>query len=48
MTIEELKELINKGEKVDVEFKKSENDLNKGIYQSYKIIFGRNAGLRGG
>ena len=29
MTIEEIKELINSGEKIDVEFKKSQNELNK-------------------
>ena len=34
MTIKELKELIFKGEKIDAEFKKSENDLNKDIYES--------------
>ena len=34
MTIEELKQLISMGEKIDVEFKKSENDLNKDVYQS--------------
>ena len=44
MTIEELKDLINKGEKIDVEFKKSENDLNKDIYQSVCSFNNRNGG----
>ena len=34
MTVEELKQLIATGEKIDIEFKKSENDLNKDVYQS--------------
>ena len=44
MTIEELKELINKGEKIDAEFKKSENDLNKDIYESVCSFNNRNGG----
>ena len=34
MTMEELKKLIDSSEKIDVEFKKSENDLNKDVYES--------------
>ena len=44
MTIEELKKLIYKGEKIDVEFKKSENDLNKDIYESVCSFNNRNGG----
>ncbi len=32
MTIEEIKNLISTGEKIDVEFKKSSDDLNKDLY----------------
>ncbi len=34
MTIRELKDLINTGEKIDIELKKLENDLNKDIYET--------------
>ncbi len=34
MTEKELKDLIYKGEKIDVEFKKSENELSKNVYES--------------
>lgn len=44
MTIKELKELICTGEKIDVEFKKSENDLNKDIYESVCSFNNRNGG----
>lgn len=44
MTIEELKRLINEGEKIDVEFKKSENGLNKDIYESVCSFNNRNGG----
>ena len=44
MTIEELKELINIGEKIDIEFKKSENDLNKDVYESVCSFNNRNGG----
>ncbi len=44
MTIEELKELIKTGEKIDVEFKKSENDLNKDVYESVCSFNNRNGG----
>lgn len=33
MTIEELKKLIDTGEKIDIEFKKSQNELNKDWYE---------------
>ncbi len=44
MTIEELKKLINTGEKIDVEFKKSRNDLNKDVYESVCSFNNRNGG----
>ena len=34
MTADELKKIIQSGEKIDVEFKQSENDLTKDVYQS--------------
>ena len=34
MTIEELKKLIQTGEKRDVEFKKSQNDITKDVYET--------------
>lgn len=44
MTVEELKKLIDTGEKIDVEFKKSENDLNKDVYESVCSFNNRNGG----
>lgn len=44
MTIKELKKLISTGEKIDVEFKKSENGLNKDIYESVCSFNNRNGG----
>lgn len=44
MTMEELKKLIDSGEKIDVEFKKSENDLNKDVYESVCSFNNRNGG----
>jgi ATP-dependent DNA helicase RecG len=44
MTIEEIKELISYGEKIDVEFKKSENNLNKDVYESVCSFNNRNGG----
>ena len=44
MSIEELKELISQGEKIDVEFKRSENNLNKDIYESVCSFNNRNGG----
>ncbi|MFI3213033.1 MAG: putative DNA binding domain-containing protein [Eubacteriales bacterium] len=44
MTIDEIRKLINEGEKIDVEFKKSENDLNKDIYESVCSFNNRNGG----
>lgn len=44
MTIEELKKMINAGEKIDVEFKKSEYDLNKDVYESVCSFNNRNGG----
>lgn len=44
MTIEEMKRMINTGEKIDVEFKKSENGLNKDIYETVCSFNNRNGG----
>lgn len=44
MTMEELKKLIDSGEKIDVEFKKSENDLNKDVYESVCSFNNRDGG----
>lgn len=44
LTIEEMKEMINTGEKIDVEFKKSENGLNKDIYETVCSFNNRNGG----
>lgn len=44
MIIEELKKLIDTGEKIDIEFKKSENDLNKDVYESVCSFNNRNGG----
>ena len=34
MNVNELKKIIESGEKINVEFKLSENDLTKDVYQS--------------
>ena len=44
MTIRELKDLINTGEKIDIEFKESENNLNKDIYETVCSFNNRNGG----
>ena len=44
MTITELKNIIQSGEKIDVEFKQSRNDLTKDIYQSVCSFNNRNGG----
>lgn len=44
MTVEELKNIIRTGEKIDVEFKQSENDLTKDVYQSVCAFNNRNGG----
>lgn len=44
MTIDELKELIYKGEKIDVEFKRSRNDITKDVYDSVCSFNNRNGG----
>ena len=44
MTIEEIKELISTGEKIDVEFKKSQNELNKDLYESVCSFNNRDGG----
>lgn len=42
--MEELKKLIDSGEKIDVEFKKSENNLNKDVYESVCSFNNRDGG----
>lgn len=44
MTVDELIKLIEAGEKADVELKKSENGLNKDIYESVCSFNNRNGG----
>ncbi len=44
MTVNDLKKLIQTGEKTDVEFKKSENGLNKDVYESVCSFNNRNGG----
>lgn len=44
MTIDELKQLIFKGEKIDVEFKRSRNDITKDVYDSVCSFNNRNGG----
>lgn len=44
MTIEEINQLIQNGEKIDVEFKESKNGLNKDIYDSVCSFNNRNGG----
>lgn len=44
MTVEEIKKLIATGEKIDVEFKKAENDLNKDVYESVCSFNNRDGG----
>lgn len=44
MTIKELKQLICMGEKIDVEFKRSRNDITKDVYDSVCSFNNRNGG----
>lgn len=44
MTIEELKKLIDAGEKIDIEFKKSQDELNKDLYESVCSFNNRDGG----
>lgn len=44
MNINELKKIIESGEKINVEFKLSENDLTKDVYQSVCSFNNRNGG----
>lgn len=44
MTVGELKNLIQTGEKTDVEFKKSEHGLNKDVYETVCSFNNRNGG----
>lgn len=38
MNVNELKKIIESGEKINVEFKLSENDLTKDVYQRYVLL----------
>ena len=44
MTIEKLKELITSGEKIDVELKKSRNEITKDVYDTVCSFNNRNGG----
>ncbi len=44
MTIKELKQLIYTGEKIDVEFKQSRNDITKDVYDTVCSFNNRNGG----
>ncbi len=44
MTIEELKKLIDTGEKIDIEFKKSQEEFNKDLYESVCSFNNRDGG----
>ena len=44
MTVEELKHIIQSGEKIDVEFKKSENELTRDVYRSVCSFNNRSGG----
>ena len=44
MTPEEIKKLIQNGEKIDVEFKESKNALSKDVYDSVCSFNNRNGG----
>ena len=44
MTIEELKGIIQNGEKIDVEFKKSQNDIPKDVYETVCSFNNRDGG----
>ena len=44
MTLEEIKKLIQDGEKIDVEFKESRNALTKDIYDTVCSFNNRNGG----
>ena len=37
MTIDEIKQLIQNGEKIDVEFKESKNSLTKDVFERYAL-----------
>ena len=44
MNIDKLKELISKGEGIDIEFKESRNKLNKNVYETICAFLNRNGG----
>lgn len=44
MTINELRKLIETGEKIDIEFKKSQDKLNKDLYESVCSFNNRDGG----
>ena len=44
MTIDEIKKLIQVGEKIDVEFKESKNTLTKNVFDTVYSFNNRNGG----
>ena len=44
MTIDEIKKLIQNGEKIDVEFKESKNALTKDVFDTVCSFNNRNGG----
>ena len=44
MTIDEIKKLIQNGEKIDVEFKESKNTLTKDVFDTVCSFNNRNGG----
>ena len=44
ITIDEIRELIKKGEKIDVEFKESKVALNKDVFDTVCSFSNRNGG----
>ncbi len=44
MTIDEIKKLIQNGEKIDVEFKESKNALTKDVFETVCSFNNRNGG----
>ena len=47
MKIEKIKELLNGGESITVEFKQSRNKLNKDVFESVCAFLNRNSGQVG-
>lgn len=45
MIIRELRKLIESGEKIDVEFKRSRSDITKDVYDTVCSFNNRNGGI---